>query len=280
MGIEVVLYGVRGTRPVTGRQFARYGSDTACVGVTFGVGPGAGRVLFDAGTGITAAGAEMVGSGEPVTIFLSHLHHDHLAGLPFFAPLFESERPIEIFVPTGMTGSLLAYVAPPYFPLTLADMPSDVTVTELPPDGSVVWDGVGRARVHSLQLNSDVHPRMGVTVYAVQSGDKRVVYATDFEWLRASEDDQRRLLTFAEGADVLIVDAQYAEDEYPAYAGRGHNTVPTAVEFGEAAEAGRIVLFHHDPHREDDAIDRFEAEARGVVGERAVAGRAGMRFVL
>lgn len=336
--MEIVFYGVRGTRTVTGAQFARYGGDTACVGVNVN----GANVLFDAGTGIAAAGAELVGSDAPVTIFLSHLHHDHLAGLPFFAPLFEPGRRVQVFIPDGMREHLLAYFAPPYYPLTVEDLPAEVTVTELPPNATVVCSGAGRVFmidpahaehgsdgehgswedwpepdgraavvagsqrrsgkpdgstqdqpehrnpdavvVHSLRLPADVHPRDGVTVYAVQAGDKRVVYASDVEWSRASADDQRRLLDFVRAANVLIVDAQYAEEEYEAFAGRGHNTVLTATEVARAAEVDHVVLFHHDPHRDDAAIDELkrianDSEAARGLG-RVDAAWAGLRLIV
>lgn len=281
--MEIVFYGVRGTRMVTGAPFERYGGETACVGVhVHGV-----NVLFDGGTGIAAAGAELAGKATPVPIFLSHLHHDHLAGLPFFAPMFESGRRVDIFIPDGMKEKLLAYFAPPYYPLTVDDLPADVTITQLPPNASVdryhsvTGEGIV---VHSLRLPADVHPRDGVTVYAVQAGDRRVVYASDVEWLRASVDDQRRLLDFARGANVFILDAQYVGDEYDAFAGRGHNTVLTATQVGRMADVDQLVLFHHDPHRDDAAIDELERIAQGSEAARGLgrvcAARAGLRLTV
>lgn len=283
--IDVVLHGVRGTRTVTGSQFAQVGADTSCVGVRIGLDSNnelSYYVLLDAGTGIAAAGQSLFGTEEPIAIFLSHLHHDHMAGLPFFAPLFEEDRTIYVYIPQGMRERMLAYFAPPYYPLTMDDLPANVVLKELGADASVpLVDGVAVA--HSLNLPGEVHPRDGVTTYAVQVADTRVVYASDFEWQRASAADQQRLLHFARDADLLIVDAQYAEDEYEVFAGRGHNTVRTATMFGASAGAQQIVLFHHDPHRDDEAVAELEVEAQALDGmgpDRVFAGRAGMKFTL
>lgn len=309
MQIELTFYGVRGTRPVSGRRFEKFGGDTSCVGVR--VVPEQGEepihLLFDGGTGIQAAGEEWAGGEHPVTIFLSHLHHDHVGGFAFFAPLFEAGRSVRVYAPEGMADQLRDYFAPPYYPLTMDDLPANVHIIELPPDGSVQWrsgDAQGTASmangdspvsgavvVHSLRLPGEVHPRNGVTLYAVEAGNKRIVYASDFEWHRASAADQSRVLDFMKGADVLVVDAQYTEAEYEAFAGRGHNTVSTAVKLGEQADVGHMFLFHHDPNRDDGALEALEEEAqggfrfpgqtrRGDRGPVIKAARQGMRLTL
>lgn len=352
MGMEIEFFGVRGTRPVTGREFERFGGDTACVvvklissaepgapatgvgagadtaagsaaagvsaagtaagsgsaaGTAAGSGPATGAnstaeagpgpggnpeektsyFVIDAGTGIVAAGRRIAGTKAPVTIFLSHLHHDHLAGLPFFAPFFEPGRPVQVMAPAGTRDKLLAYFAPPYFPLTVDDLPAQVTLIELAANASVtnrVGRGNGsRAVVHSLRLPGELHPKDGVTWFAVEFEGKRVLYASDFEWARASEPYKERMQHFARGADVLILDAQYRESEYPAFEGYGHNTVRTAMQFGQSVDAGKIVLFHHDPHRDDEAVAGMEAAARAaadIPGDRIVAARVGMRIEL
>lgn len=321
--MEIEFFGVRGTRPVTGPEFARYGGDTACVVVKLtataesaplfgraradseGTNPSAAEAgsvsdpmnadadentsyfVIDAGTGIVAAGEKIAGTQAPVTLLISHLHHDHLAGLPFFAPLFEPGRPVQVMVPAGTRDKLLAYFAPPYFPLTIDDLPAQVTLIELAPNASVtnrVGTGNGsRAVVHSLRLPGELHPKDGVTWFVVEFEGKRVLYASDFEWARASDEYKERMQHFARDLDVLILDAQYSDAEYPAFEGYGHNTVRTAMQFGQSVNAGKVVLFHHDPHRDDEAVAGMEAAARAaadIPGDRVVAARTGLRIEL
>lgn len=281
--LDVRFFGVRGSRPVTGAGHMKYGGNTACVGVL----AGDKWILFDAGSGIASASQHVVGCSS-VELFLSHLHHDHLMGLMFFQPVYDRPNDVTIYTHGSMLPSIEPYWASPYFPIHLDERLPRVRLRSLGDKGCLVWRG-GKWEVNdgprtgdsslcleSMYLPPIAHPRDGVMVYKVTYEEKAVVYASDVELAHA--DVVKQLATFAQGANVLICDAHFTDDEYEAYRGWGHSSLQMAVDLAQRAGVKRLVLFHHAPERDDAAIERLEAEAQRRFSG-AIAAREGLRLV-
>jgi phosphoribosyl 1,2-cyclic phosphodiesterase len=257
---EVRFWGVRGSIPSPGPRTQRYGGNTPCVEMRCGDE----LLIFDLGTGVRELGDALVATGQPVrgSIFLSHYHYDHLQGLPFFTPIFIPKHTFTVYGAPREGKSvkevLAGQMVQPYFPVTAEQtFRAQVTYRDL---GSKQVLELGPARVHTLDLN---HPG-GNLGYRVECGGKSVVYATDVEHGSAKDPE---LVEFARNADVLILDAMYTEDEYRGRAGAakigwGHSTWMSAVETANASGAKQLVLFHHDPTRDDAGMDRFVEEVR------------------
>jgi phosphoribosyl 1,2-cyclic phosphodiesterase len=252
------FWGVRGTVPTPAAATVRYGGNTSCLAVAIGERE---HLLLDCGTGARLLGNALTTKAGGVPrrfhVFFTHYHFDHVDGLPVFHPLYDPASTITFYGfgahGRGVREVLESLVRPPYFPVTLADVPSKIDFVDL--DGSPRT--VGEVRVSSLPLN---HPD-GCLAFRLEHGDRRIVYATDHEHGDPATD--RALIEFARGADTLIYDATYMQAEYEALRrGWGHSTWYAAVQNALAAGVGRLVLFHHHPEHTDDDLDRVLAVAR------------------
>ncbi|MBS2027297.1 MAG: MBL fold metallo-hydrolase [Deltaproteobacteria bacterium] len=253
----VRFWGVRGSIAAGGSEFSGVGGNTSCVEVR----AGDELLVFDAGTGLRALGAEM--KPKQGHFFFSHLHWDHIQGFPFFGPAFVPGNHFTLHGPGKGAGQLLAalekQMSQPTFPVTLDAMGARLDFTEVK-DGQVT--DIGAARVTARALN---HPG-GCLGYRVEVGGKSVVYATDFEPL-ANGDVDPVAVALALHADVLIADAQYTADEYegrcgPCRKGWGHNAIHHATALAKAAKVKTLVLFHHDPSHDDIVVQELEEMAK------------------
>lgn len=249
--LSVRFLGVRGSIPTPG-PLTMAGGNTACVEVT----AGDTRIILDAGSGLRALGEERMRSGpRHSTILLSHLHWDHVCGLPFFTPIYVPGHRVEIASgPNGVIPTLDAIRAlfkAPFFPVDFADIAGQVSVRELPPADRFM---IGDITITLARLN---HPDP-VYGFRLDHGGHAVVYATDTEHFACVDPTLKRL---AAGADILIYDAQYTPDEYPAKVGWGHSTWQAGADLARAAGVPQLVLFHHDPGRTDAQLAAIEAEA-------------------
>ncbi|MCA9605034.1 MAG: MBL fold metallo-hydrolase, partial [Myxococcales bacterium] len=218
--------------------------------------------ILDAGTGLRRLGDRMLREGRTeATLLLSHLHWDHIQGLPFFVPAYVPGHRITLAGMRGLRGALDAQMTAPCFPVGLDALGAELAFREV---GSGPLE-VGALEVRAAKLN---HPG-GVLAYRVSIGDRSVVYATDTEHYAVPDP---HLVALAKDADVLIYDAMYTEAEYASKVGWGHSTWQAGVAVAEAANVERLVLFHHDPSRDDaavDAIERAAATARpGTIAAR------------
>jgi phosphoribosyl 1,2-cyclic phosphodiesterase len=278
--LTLKFWGVRGSHPTPGAGTVKYGGNTACVEVR----AGARTIILDAGTGIIPLGRDLVRRAradgralEPV-IFISHLHHDHTQGFPFFIPAYLPNARLHIFGP-GASDDALARVldsnqSPPTFPVGLREMAAVKNIRSLRETDAVaigeedVWVGAAgqnSGEVSVKIMHSYAHPG-GVYVYRVEWRGRSIVYATDTEGYVGTD---RKLVDFARGADILIHDAQYSSEHYngqmtgfPSTQGYGHSTAEMACEVASAAGVGRLVLFHHEPAYGDETITAIEAGAR------------------
>lgn len=266
VGLRIRFWGVRGSYPTPGPSTVEVGGNSSCVEIT----TGEHTLIFDAGTGLIGLGHELVRRpGEPtVHIFLSHLHHDHIEGLRFFAPVYSPEWSCFVYgaasgAPETLERLLAQTMAPRLFPVSFSQLPARLTIINLKPRERLRFDGVRPTEV--LAQYSRAHPKVGVTLYRISHGGRSVVYATDVESPKGGFED---VVTLARGADVLIHDAQYTDEEYHGghlnKAGWGHSTVRMAAEAARAARVGQLILYHHDPEHDDAEIRRLERVARSV----------------
>ncbi|HXF97143.1 MAG TPA: MBL fold metallo-hydrolase [Gaiellaceae bacterium] len=275
------IWGCRGSLPTPGPDTVRYGGNTSCVEVTDGAGS---RVVLDAGTGIKRLGEALPADGA-VHLLLTHLHLDHVEGLRFFEPLWRPEAELHIWGPPSPIHSLRERisraVSPPLFPLELADSPARLLFHDVPREP---WE-IGGLRLFALPV-SHPGPTLG---FRVEAGGRSLAYIPDHEpvlgvELDALEPEWISGYAVAAGADVLLHDCQFDEEEYEARVGWGHSSVAHAVAFARTAGVGRLVLFHHDPGRGDEAVDALTRRAGelwgGAGGEPPAAAGEGMTLEL
>lgn len=265
------FWGVRGSIPSPGSTTRRYGGNTPCVEVRFG----SEQLIFDLGSGARPLGDTFDKAGQRATIFVSHYHYDHLQGLPFFTPMFNPRNSFVVYGPTrnglSIREILAGQMVQPYFPVT-AEMVFRAAVEYREISGGDSLQ-IGEGVVRTLELN---HPG-GNLGYRVEYNGKSIVYATDIEHGSALDE---RFFEFCRGADLLIYDAMYTDDEYhgrsgPPKTGWGHSTWQAAVAAADRAEVKTLVLFHHEPTRDDAGMERLLRDVRKHRPE-AIAARESM----
>ena len=249
-GLQVRFWGVRGSTPTPQPENLRYGGNTSCVEVRIN-----GHIyIFDCGTGFRVLGKslskEFQGKGFHAHIFLSHFHWDHIQGIPFFIPLYENKENYFFFHSSSRTRGLQRAIeeqmSDPYFPVDMTEMAAHRNFYDIEED-KIAFDD---CTVQSMWLN---HPQ-GCLGFRIETEDKVVVYATDNEPGHPVFDKNVRKL--AQGADVLIYDAQYLPEQYEtSKRGWGHSHWREAINIVMEAGVKELVLFHHDPDHSDACID-------------------------
>ena len=257
--MKVSLWGTRGSLATPGADTIRYGGNTSCVSIE---GPEGTWLVLDAGTGIRSLGRELPSDLKRVDVLLTHLHMDHLQGLPFFAPVRNPNIETHIWGPASTMLSLKArlqrYVSPPLFPVSVRDLAPTLCFHEL----SVDMFEIGEFEIIA-QLVIHPNPTVG---YRILHKDKAVTYLPDHEPMLGTHRFPRSPewtsgYALAAGADLLIHDTQYSPEEYQARVGFGHSNMVQAFEFAALADVKRFVPFHHDPTHSDDQLDQMILEA-------------------
>lgn len=285
--MRVRFWGTRGSLAKPGASTLRYGGNTACIEVRADDGT---LIVLDCGTGAHGLGQALMATGEkPLRghLLITHTHWDHIQGFPFFAPLFIPGNEWDIYAPGGLGQSLEhtlnGQMEYQYFPVTLGQLGATIRFHDLV-EGTF---SVGGVTVTARYLN---HPAV-VLGYRLEADGVALVYASDHEPHGMAESEEgaaspstapagtssgafvhgedRAHLEFLRGADLVIHDAQYGLEEWHGGPGGkrgwGHTPVEQAVDFALQAGAGRLALFHHDPLRDDDAVDQLVVRARARV---------------
>jgi phosphoribosyl 1,2-cyclic phosphodiesterase len=267
--VELILMGVRGSTPAPGAEFVRYGGHTSCVAV---VPPGevAPTLLMDAGTGIRSLPDLLGAAPYRGSILLSHLHWDHVEGLPFCRAVDRDDSRVDLYVPeqdgVGARDLLARTMSPPSFPIE--------------PEGLMgTWqfrsEPEGVTTIEEFEVTAaEIHHKGGRTLgYRVASSAGSFAYLPDHA---PSQGMSPAAWDLVDGVDVLLHDSQFLESERSLADAYGHATVEETIALAEKADVGLLVLFHHSPVRTDDQLDHLLDSLESSV--RLVVAREGMRI--
>ena len=295
--------GVRGSYPIANKDYLQYGGNTACVEVNVG----GHLIILDAGTGMISVGDELmekyITSGytpeerTPVraTVFLSHIHQDHIQGFTFFRPLHLQSTILAVFGSVceeeNLSDELSNVLFGKTFPLDLGDIAGkldikNITSTDLiilrhgfEPIVTTSQDNILPDDVVISCYKSYAHPQEGVMIYKIYYKGKSVVYATDKESYLGGD---KKLVDFARNCDVLIHDAQYTTEDYlnqySPKQGYGHSTFDMAVEAQRQSNAGELVFFHFEPGYDDEKLNRINEHYSQKFPDNVIMAKEGLQL--
>ena len=278
----ITFYGVRGSTAAPGPQTAKYGGNTSCVHIELENG---NDLVLDAGTGIRLLGKQLAKKSTPANILLSHGHWDHIQGYPFFEPIYQPDRVINVYVhlESGrqMLDTLFQQMDGTRFPVKAEDLPSN-HISKFKGIEKELHEREG-INVVKQALN---HPGGGVA-YKIEENGATCAYVTDNELdpPYAPSTNYDEWVNYLHGVDVLIHDAQYTEDDLPHKHGWGHSLISQVRQLASDAEVGTLVMFHHDPDRSDAELDEVQIENEKYLKShrapaRSVCAAEGMRIHL
>jgi len=288
--VKIKFWGVRGSLPVPGPDTVRYGGNTSCVEVR----SGDEVLIIDGGSGLRGLGEALMAEcaakgGAPLVchMLFGHAHWDHIQGFPFFVPGYVAGNIIHLYTAEGHTRCLDEVLKGQqeftYFPVRFSDM----SATIVPHDIGSAPLQIGELVVLNTPLN---HPG-GCLGYRFQEGERAAAYLCDHEpHLRVlqspqvrlrladegtslqqarkrAEADDRRIVDFARGAELMIADAAYTEEEYPAKVGYGHSTIDEAIDRAMRANVKTVALTHHDMSHSDEKLDRLGERAQQLLDQ-------------
>lgn len=264
--MRVRFFGVRGSCPTPGPKTVRYGGNSVCVEARLADNT---CIVLDAGTGLRELGAALAAEHYrgSIHIFITHPHWDHILGLPFFGPLYAAGSRIVLH---AMTPEASKRAHNPllfdgvHFPVRFEDLPAKLEYVE-----ETSEHRIGCARIRNIELN---HPG-GALGFRIDDSDDgtSLAYLTDNELDPPGDrvTTPAELAAFAHGVQLMIHDAQYLPADMPGKRGWGHSQVGQVLELARAAEARAVALHHHDPDRDDDALDEIAASSAAWAREHA-----------
>ena len=254
--MKITFWGVRGSTPCPCESNQRFGGNTACVALEVDNEP---PIIFDLGTGLRFYGLTQPTDGTfKGTALVTHIHWDHVQGLPFFVPVDRVGAELDVWGPTqeeGPLGEVFGdFMRPPYFPVHFSELRGDIRFHDAKDDDVAI--GNAKVRVRPV-------PHCGPTVgYRVDWDGASVAYISDHQAPLELDRVADSVLELCDGVDLLIHDAQYTPAEFAEKSHWGHCTVDYAVLVAKQAGARRLALFHHDPSHDDDFVAKLESNAR------------------
>jgi len=269
MGLSVKFWGVRGSIACPSANHIKYGGNTSCIEIN----ANGHRLVLDAGTGIRGLGKTYLKDDvSHIHILLTHTHWDHINGFPFFVPAYDPRRSVHIMAghlhgAEGIQNVLAAQMDNPMFPVPLSAMQAKMQFQDF--EAGVSFNIFEDVLVRTAALN---HPN-GATGYRIEHKGHAVCYVSDTEHVPGKLD--QNILALIEGADLVIYDSTYTEEEFPAKVGWGHSTWNEGLKLCREAGAKSLAIFHHDPEHEDSFMDALGVEAKQE-WEGAFVAREGM----
>jgi phosphoribosyl 1,2-cyclic phosphodiesterase len=275
--VRLYLCGVRGSTAAPGAEFLRYGGHTSCVALAHDDAPGP-VLLLDAGTGLRRVTPLLGGQPFEGTILLTHLHWDHVHGLPFFTAGDREGSRVSLLLPEQPDGAsaeavLARSMSPPHFPIGPGGLRGNWTFGTLAP-------GPLKAEGFTVEARPIPHKGGATFGYRVSDGSHTVAYLPDHcptalgpgpdGWGEYHQD----ALDLARDADVLLHDAFLLPDEVAAEAAFGHAAADYAIALAQRAGVRQVLLTHHKPDRTDAALDRLARRVKANSGDVAVAAEA------
>ena len=274
--MKVKFYGVRGSLPVCGREFERYGGNTTCIRI---LREKVNRIaIIDAGTGIRNLGKELINEGisqKVINIMFSHFHWDHIQGLPFFAPAYKKKQKIGILA-MGRKGKIKnlkeifsLQMQKEYFPIRIESMGAQFEF--------LTYGGTETIYGAMVKAIAQYHLYYGGSYgFRIEDENVSLVVCTDVEHIKGLD---QNIVNFASGADLLIHDGQYTGKEYKKFKGWGHSTFEQAAEVAKQANVKRLIITHHDPDHDDDFLDSMERSCQQLFSNSLFA-KEGMEVML
>ncbi|MBE9528653.1 MAG: MBL fold metallo-hydrolase [Proteobacteria bacterium] len=257
-------WGSRGSIAVSGKEYLKYGGDTACIEV---VGEGGDTLILDAGTGIRRLGTELMKRRKKeIHLLLTHAHWDHLSGFPFFKPIYSTKFDIKVYGPQETQASLKRIVsktmASPYFPVELDAISADISFLGM---GNKDYS-IGSFNINTIPIS---HTNEGVG-YRLEEGGRSFVFLTDNELKHTHPTGvtYSEYVEFVRGADILFHDAEFKKSEYRHTEGWGHSVFTDTVALALDAGVKSLGLFHHNQERTDKEIDAMVKEARELIRKK------------
>jgi phosphoribosyl 1,2-cyclic phosphodiesterase len=262
----ITCWGSRGSIPVSGREYLKYGGDTTCIEIQAGSGD---IIIIDAGTGIRRLGNKLIKEGiQQYNFLFTHAHWDHIMGLPFFKPLYRRQTKINVFrCPyAGMYAEkmITRVLTPPHFPVKYSDLSAEFTYEE----GCPHPFQIGSVTVVPIHLS---HPNGGRGFKFIEN-DKSFVFLTDNElgYIHPNGLTLDDYAEFSMHADLLIHDAEFTPEEYQRYIEWGHSSIADVLELGIKAQAKTLGLFHLNQDRTDNAMDDIVTACRQEIARKDV----------
>jgi phosphoribosyl 1,2-cyclic phosphodiesterase len=279
--MKVTCWGSRGSIPVSGAEYVKYGGDTTCMEITSTSGD---VIIIDAGTGMRRLGNKLLAEGKRnYSVLLTHAHWDHLMGFPFFKPIYLKGTKISLYgcayVQESVKQMISQAMVAPYFPVDYGQLAAEFDYHNVCEKGF----SLGQVQVTSIQLS---HPNQGLG-YRFSENGKSFVFLTDNELTvrHAGGEGYDEYLRFSEGCDLLIHDAEYTQEQYQLTKGWGHSVYTDALRLARETGAKQFGLFHINQERTDQDMDRIVDECNRIVkeegsGPRCFGTAAGMTIEL
>jgi len=261
--MKVQFYGVRGSVPTPGKHTLVFGGNTSCVYVSLKNGD---DVILDAGTGIIALGDKLINDSRPITVLLTHNHWDHIQGFPYFRPIYQPDRKI-LLIPGAVEyddkDMVLKQMSGSNHPVKFDQLPADIQV-----DQSLALNEEFDIPGFNVKTQALNHPDGG-TAYCLYGDGKKLAYVTDNELHPPGEPTTtwQQWIDFIKGADILIHDAQYTEDDLPLKLGWGHSVFSQVAQLAYEAKVKSLFIISHDPARTDDELIDVEQKLQSEFGK-------------
>ncbi len=257
-------WGARGSIPVCGPEYIKYGGDTTCMEIRTGDDT---IIIIDAGSGIRKLGSRLIAEGrfEYYMVF-THSHWDHILGFPFFKPIYRKETSIHMcgcpFNQESVKEMIAKVMTPPNFPVDLNNVQARISYHE-PCQSSIA---IGPMTVTPISTS---HPNSGIG-YKFSEKGKNFVFLTDNElgYKHPGGLDYADYVRFTAGADLLLHDSEYTEEEYRTKKTWGHSMYRDALQLALDAQVKNFGLFHHNQERTDAALDEIVAQCRQIIAVR------------
>lgn len=260
--MEIKCWGSRGSIAVSGEKYLKYGGDTTCLNIKTKSGH---QIVIDAGTGVRRLGNQMIAEGCMSFHFIfTHAHWDHVMGFPFFKPIFQPNVDFQMhkcpFASKFVETVLSRVMSKPYFPVKFSEIAAQLVFEDACP---MVFE-IGSVTITPIPIS---HPNSGAGYKFVEDG-KTFVFLTDNElgYTHPGGLKAEAYAEFCSGADLLIHDAEYTQQDYQTTKTWGHSTYGEAVDMAMlAGGVKKLGLFHLNQDRTDDQVDEIVAECQGII---------------
>lgn len=257
-------WGARGSIPVSGQEYVRYGGDTPCIEIRTSDDD---IIIIDGGSGVRRLGNRLIAEDRhDYTMIFTHAHWDHIMGFPFFKPIYLSETRIGLFgcpfAQASVKEMISRIMAPPNFPVRFEEITAEISYQKTCQETFTL----GGLSITPIAIS---HPNQGMG-YRFEEGGKSFVFLTDNEltYRHPGGMAYADYCSFAEGADLLIHDAEYRPEDYLLTRTWGHSVYTDAVQLALDSGVGRLGLFHHNQERTDQALDEMVEESRRIAAGR------------